>query len=115
MIAMCEAEWSIFQYGIEPEANDLLTVIMETFCEEGDFDFPRGRFRWFARATDDPRGVDVGAFEARGVVLEGRRAFINGRDAFFVTKITIDTPPVPRRGRRYRTSDVRQRNLPFDK
>jgi hypothetical protein len=115
MIAMWEAEWSVFQNAIEPEANERLTVILESFCEEGDSGFPRGRFRWFAPSVNDPPGVEIGAFEARGVVIHGRRAFSNGRDAFFVTKITIDTQPTPARGRRSRISDERQCDLPFDK
>lgn len=115
MIAMCDAEWSVFQNEIEPETNERLTATLESFCEDGDSDFPRGRFRWFAPSVTDPPGVEIGAFEVRGVVLHGRRAVCNGRDAFFVTKITIDSQPVPTRGRRSRASDERQSNLPFDK
>lgn len=113
MIAMCESEWNIFRNEIPPEANERLTVILESFCQDGASDLPRGCFRWFGPAVGDPAGVEIGAFEARGVVLRGRRAFSNGRDAFFVTKITIDAQPPSKRGGRRRTRDERQSDLPF--
>jgi hypothetical protein len=111
---MCEDEWSVFQNQILPEANERLTVIFESFCEDGPTDLPESCFRWFAPSHDDPPGVEIGAFEAKGVVLLGRRALINGRDAFFVTKLTVDPQPQPKRGRPPKGTDYRQRDLPFE-
>lgn len=114
IVAMCEADWSIFRYEVAPEANERLTAVLESFGENGEGDLPRGSFRWFARAADDPVGVELGAFEALGVVLHGRRSVIDGRDAFFVTRIVDDGPPPARPKRKRRDHDDRQSNLPLD-
>ena len=114
MVAMCEHDWNIFQQQISAEANERLTVVLESFCEYGDVDLPPSCFRWFMPTDDDPVGVEMGAFEAKGVVLHGRRAVNTGGDAFFVTKITLDAQLPPNGGRRGRARDDRQRDLPFE-
>jgi hypothetical protein len=111
---MDEHHWQLFSRKIPAEANERLTVVLESFCESGSDDLPRACFRWFARADRDPAGVQMGAFEARGVVLQGRRAFIDGHNAFFITKITVDAEPQDNRRRRRRLSDDRQQDLPFE-
>jgi hypothetical protein len=113
IVAMCETDWSKFRHGIASEANERLTVVLESFSEDGEAELPRGSFRWFARTSSDPVGVEMGAFEARGVVLQGRRAVIDGRDAFFVTNIVNDAPPPLPAKRKRRERDDRQAVLPL--
>lgn len=115
IVAMCEHEWSVFQHAIAPGANERLTAILDSFCEDGEADVPPSAFRWFAPADGDPIGVEIGAFEAKGVVLQGRRACVEGRDAFFVTSISVDAqPPQPEGRRSRRVPDERQRLLPLE-
>jgi len=114
IVAMCETDWGKFRYEIAPETNERLTAILESFSEDGEADLPRGSFRWFARAPHDPIGVEMGAFEARGVVLHGRRAVIDGRDAFFITGVVDDAPSPGPAKRKRRERDERQTLLPLD-
>ena len=112
-VAMCEPDWSKFCGGITTDACLRLTAVLESFCADGEADLPPGCFHWFARGQDDPAGVDQGAFEARGVVLIGRRAVIDGKETFFVTKVVDDSTPPAHTRRKPRQLDQRQRQLPF--
>lgn len=110
---MREADWQTFRYALPGLAGERLTAILESFVETGEGDLPGRAFRWFAPDRHDPVGVRIGAFEAHGVVLIGRRAAIAGREAFFVEQITIDKADTPS-PRRIRKIDDRQVQLPFD-
>lgn len=113
VVAMSDKNWRIFRSGIAEKANERLTAILESFSEEGEVDLPRGCFRWFAPRAGDPNGVELGAFEAHGVVLSGRRAIIDRQNAFFITDIFIDKPSGDPPPRRRRSSDERQTLLPL--
>jgi hypothetical protein len=112
-VAMCESDWRIFCERISSAANERLTVVLEHFCAAGEDDLPGGSLRWMTPLPSDPPGVAMGAFEARGVVLHGRKAVSGGRDTFFVTQIVVDQPQPTRPSGRRRNSDERQGFLPL--
>ena len=93
---------------------DRLTAIFEHFCALGGENLPKTSLRWMTPTPENSLRANLGAFEAHGVVISGRRAPDHTGDVFFVTEITIDeeTPPPPPPGRK-RNVDVRQRSLPF--
>lgn len=113
-VAMREVDWRQF-CSLPNAANDRLTVVLDHFCAHGEGDLPRSAFSWMSASASDPKDVRCGAFEARGVVIHGRRASSDARNIFFVTRITVDQPPDVQPRRRKRASDPRQGALPFNK
>lgn len=85
---------------------------MMHFCEIGHADLPPGLFSWSKVASPGAERTVVGAFEARGVVVRGRRAVLDRRDAFFVTGIEVDPPTSgPRARPRPKGADDKQGRL----
>jgi hypothetical protein len=116
-VLMCESEWKRFYQEVDRSAYARLTAILEFFCENGPDDLPKGAFRWFMRPSNDEQpDVVYGAFEARGVVLQGRRAVMDSRERFFINSINEDPPDIPNQDRRLRTKlvDPRQSSLQFN-
>ena len=106
-VAMCDKDWQEF-CAVPSEANERLTVVLEHFCEFGEELLPGASLRWLTADAGDPPSADLGAFEARGVVLRGRRAPTGGGWTFFVTQVAVDPPPAAPSGRRKRNTDDRQ-------
>jgi hypothetical protein len=118
-VLMCEMEWKRFVQEIQQSAFARLTAFLELFCEDGPEDLPKGAFRWFTQPSKDDQGdVLHGAFESRGVVLQGRRGLMGNRERFFVISITEDPPDNPNfnhdRRRKTKQVDPRQSSLPFN-
>lgn len=111
-VAMCDKDWQEF-CALPPEANERLTVVLEHFCEFGEEHLPGSSLRWLTADAGDPPSADVGAFEALGVVLRGRRASTGGAWTFFVTQVAVDPPPATPPDRRRRNTDDRQGFLPL--
>lgn len=115
-VAMCETEWTQFVEGICPAARNRLRAILEHFCDNGDENLPRGCFRWLPPTVAHSGVTTIGAFEARGVVLRGRAAQVDGRPVFFVQTIDVDPPSEPNTTKRRSSRpqvDRRQEQLPF--
>jgi hypothetical protein len=90
-----------------------LTAILEHFCDHGEADIPRATFSWFTRTAADPPGTLHGAFEARGVVLNGRRAPHVSGHCFYVTEISVDPTSAETSASKRVRIDRRQGRLPL--
>lgn len=111
-VAMCDRDWGEF-CALPLEANLRLTVLLEHFCASGEDNLPTSALRWMTPDEADPQSQNAGAFEAKGVVLHGRKASGSTGPAFFVTRIIVDPPPVAPLPRRKRNNDDRQEFLPL--
>jgi hypothetical protein len=111
-VAMCEKDWQDF-CAAPSNANERLTVVLEHFCEHGADNLPGASLRWLTPVAGDPASAHQGAFEARGVVLRGRRAPNGAGGMFFVTEIVVDAPPAGPTTRHRRNADDRQGFLPL--
>lgn len=100
-IAMCEKDWQDF-CAAPSDATDRLSAVFEHFCEYGGDNLPGTTLRWLTPTPNDPTSENQGAFEAKGVVVRGRRVQNAACGTFIVKQIVVDRqPPVaPLRGRR---------------
>ncbi len=112
-VAMCDKDWAVF-CGVPTRAYLRLQAILEQLCGHGEGNFPPGWLRWIAPDLDQHPEADVGAIEACGVVLHGRRASNGAMNAFFVTRIVVDSDPTDAPKSRKRNADVRQGVLPLE-
>jgi hypothetical protein len=106
-VAMCDKDWREF-CAVSAEANFRLTVVLERFCDHGEDNLPNGALRWMTPDSNRLPAAVTGAFEARGVVLHGRRAPSGSGETFFVTQIVVDPPAPPPAPPRRRNRDDRQ-------
>lgn len=111
-VAMCEKNWQDF-CAAPSDAIDRLSAVFEHFCEYGGDNLPGTTLRWLTPTPNDPASENQGAFEAKGVVVRGRRLLNAAGGTFIAKQIVVDRqPPVPPlRGRRVK--DARQGVLPL--
>lgn len=111
-VAMCDKDWAVF-CGVSTRAHLRLQAIIEQLCEHGEPNLPPGWLSWVAPDDGDHPDAEMGAIEACGVVLHGRRARNGLANTFFVTRIVVDPQPTDASPRSRRSADIRQRVLPL--
>jgi hypothetical protein len=84
---------------------------MEHFCDAGEDTLPENGFYVLPQEQGSNAGPRLHAFSAASARIEGRRAFIQGKAAFFVSEIIVLNPDEPQR--RFKNSSRNQLNLPL--
>lgn len=112
VVAMSDADWDAF-CALPDAANLRLARMFEHFCRSGDRNLPKACVRWMTPAANAAAGHSLGAFEAYGVIIQGRRAEQGALGIFHVTDILTDSFKPPAQNRRRGAIDDRQKPLPF--
>lgn len=114
VVAMSDADWGAF-CALPDAANLRLARMFEHFCRCGDGNLPKACVRWMTPAANAAAGRNLGAFEAYGVIVQGRRVEQGAPGIFHVTEILTESFKPPARGGRRAASDERQKPVPFIK
>lgn len=113
VVAMTDADWETF-CALPIATNCRFCKMFECFCASGERDLPKACVHWMTPAADTAARRNIGAFEAYGVIIQGRRAPQGTPAIFCVTKILTEKSKPPTRGGRRTGGDERQSPLPFD-
>lgn len=113
VVAMSDADWVAF-CALPDAAHLRLARMFEHFCRSGDGNLPKACVRWMTPAANVAAARNIGAFEAYGVIVQGRRVEQGVPGIFHVTEILTDCFKPPARGGRRALSDDRQKPLPFN-
>lgn len=112
VVAMNETDWLTF-CALPAAANCRLALMFEHFCRHGDGDLPKACVRWMTPAANAASLRNMGAFEAYGVIVQGRRVAQGSPGTFHVTDIFSESFKPPAHRARQTRSDDRQAPLPF--